>query len=722
MKIKTLIIFLVIVSRLGAQDIVRLSLKCTSIPNQQPYPNLYIQIDSQQVQSNSNGFLNVFIKSGIHFLYISENKNFESYLLKEELIITKDTFIELNIPKIEDFTSVKIKANNPIFNEKSDRITISNATIQTLSLPLSTNDPIHLLKLLPGISTSQEMNNNLNIRGASAYNTIFYMDNLPVPNLTHSFGLFSFFDLNTIRLIDYMNKNISSEYGSRGSGFIKFYLKDPLLNKNTSELNINPFFISGNLNLKLIEDKLGVFVNYRKSILSNSYNIVLPLFSDFSDLLVKLKYKVNAQSDLKVIFMQSDDKSNNNIESGLSIPDSFSWNFKVASIEYTHISKKGFHNNLSVFYKSQYNSGENNSQNLGRFTDNFNEYNAKYFFTKKISKKYFLKNGFEYQNHEHTYKNDSIISERKAINIASLFSDNSFDYKNLKFFGNFRLSSFMELKKVYLEKRVGIEYYFKRLSIYAELNDFVNNINAVSNNIFPIPSDYRFLPNKEFLPLRTQEKLIGVRGNTRKISFQTNLYYRNFINSLDYVKLYSENQNNNSNIAKTKHYSYGLEGILTAQFSKNYNCNISYTYSKSILQSYLINNGKSYVSNYDRPHIVNILNSFKYRRLNITATFALQSGRPASVPLYFAFGNRLIYSDRNEYRLKTFHKLDIGMQYSFKNKGAVKQFINFNIYNIYNRKNVYAVVYASSDFFSKIELKYLTAFPILPSFSYSIKF
>ena len=66
--------------------------------------------------------------------------------------------------------------------------------------------------------------------------------------------------------------------------------------------------------------------------------------------------------------------------------------------------------------------------------------------------------------------------------------------------------------------------------------------------------------------------------------------------------------------------------------------------------------------------------------------------------------------------------MDIGFQYSFRNKGKIKQFLNVNLYNVYFRQNTYAVVWESNNNTRSAELKYLTAFPFLPSFSYSIKF
>jgi outer membrane receptor for ferrienterochelin and colicin len=171
------------------------------------------------------------------------------------------------------------------------------------------------------------------------------------------------------------------------------------------------------------------------------------------------------------------------------------------------------------------------------------------------------------------------------------------------------------------------------------------------------------------------------------------------------------------------HVSYGVEALSNININEKHSFVLSYTLSKSTMQNDSVNLGLLYPTSYDRPHNFNLLYSFKYKRFTFTSTFTWQSGRVATVPLFVAYANATpIYSLRNEYRLKPFHKMDIGFQYSFRNKGKVKQFLNVNLYNVYSRKNTYAVIWGDINNTRIPEFKYLTAFPILPSFSYSIKF
>ena len=120
---------------------------------------------------------------------------------------------------------------------------------------------------------------------------------------------------------------------------------------------------------------------------------------------------------------------------------------------------------------------------------------------------------------------------------------------------------------------------------------------------------------------------------------------------------------------------------------------------------------------------MNVLYQFKFKKLQLTSQFTLQSGRALTVPIFVGYSNTPFYSLRNEYRLPLFHKLDIGFQYNIMDKPKFKQILQFHLYNVYARKNIYAVIYDKPPTaFSTYEFHYFSLFPFLPSFSYQIKF
>jgi hypothetical protein len=89
----------------------------------------------------------------------------------------------------------------------------------------------------------------------------------------------------------------------------------------------------------------------------------------------------------------------------------------------------------------------------------------------------------------------------------------------------------------------------------------------------------------------------------------------------------------------------------------------------------------------------------------------------------------VLYSDRNEYKLPDYHKLDFSVRYSTDMFNVPIEFY-VNLYNVYNRKNAFAQ-YVAYDFDkanntfnyeSTPKLQQITLMPFIPTFGFSVKF
>lgn len=84
-------------------------------------------------------------------------------------------------------------------------------------------------------------------------------------------------------------------------------------------------------------------------------------------------------------------------------------------------------------------------------------------------------------------------------------------------------------------------------------------------------------------------------------------------------------------------------------------------------------------------------------------------------------GNMMIYEAPNNISLPAYHRLDLGINFRKITKRGFERIWNISIYNAYCRKNpLYATVEQKPDgtFIGKGH----GIFPIIPSFSYTIKF
>jgi len=156
---------------------------------------------------------------------------------------------------------------------------------------------------------------------------------------------------------------------------------------------------------------------------------------------------------------------------------------------------------------------------------------------------------------------------------------------------------------------------------------------------------------------------------------------------------------------------------------------ISYTYSRSFRVIPDINGGRVYNSPYDRPNSLNIVTSFDIlKRLTASMTWIYSTGLPVTFPTGKAIvGNAIIpiYSDRNDYRMPDYHRLDLSVTFKGKEKPGKRWYseLNLSVYNVYNRHNAWSINFVQDQQDPNItyaEKTYL--FSVIPALTYNIRF
>lgn len=137
-----------------------------------------------------------------------------------------------------------------------------------------------------------------------------------------------------------------------------------------------------------------------------------------------------------------------------------------------------------------------------------------------------------------------------------------------------------------------------------------------------------------------------------------------------------------------------------------------------------LNGGEEFPYKYDRLLDVGCLFQQQLTsRFIVSATWVFGTGLPYNIPrsqfVDLEGNNVLLYGKMNEFRQKTYHRLDIGVSYKTK-KLKYESVWDFSIINLYNRRNPY--MYRVSSSMHGVKLYEFSLFPFLPSLSYSIRF
>ncbi|MDH5400826.1 MAG: TonB-dependent receptor, partial [Cyclobacteriaceae bacterium] len=229
---------------------------------------------------------------------------------------------------------------------------------------------------------------------------------------------------------------------------------------------------------------------------------------------------------------------------------------------------------------------------------------------------------------------------------------------------------------------------------YARAHQYINQISNVTT---PSPTDVWKLSSDLIKPTSTHNYSLGLFKNIKenKYEFSGEVYYR-YIDQLyglrDFAVI-SMNDHLETELLDGIGRTYGLE-LSIKKKSGDVEGWISYTLSRSERKIEEINLGDWHLSDFDKPHDLSVVAKFNITNRKVfSLNFNYGVGRPATVPVgsyrIDQYLNVPIYSSRNQFRLPSYHRLDISylVKKGYNKNKKVKKSWVFSVYNVYGRKN-----------------------------------
>jgi hypothetical protein len=249
-------------------------------------------------------------------------------------------------------------------------------------------------------------------------------------------------------------------------------------------------------------------------------------------------------------------------------------------------------------------------------------------------------------------------------------------------------------------------------SIKLSYNTLRQYIHMLSNTTAISPTDIWKLSDTYIKPQLGDQLSLGYYKNLKSNTIETSVevYYKRLTNYLDYKSgaQLVLNPHIETDVLNSKGYAYGAEFLIKKTAGK-LNGWLSYTYSRTMLKTddplavQPVNGGKYYPSDFDKPHSFNFIGNYRFsHRFSISLNVVYSTGRPITLPVaeyYYAGSYRVIYSDRNQYRIPDYFRSDFSMNIEGNHK--VKQRIHgswtLGVYNLTARQNPYSVYFTSEN-------------------------
>ncbi|MDO6813390.1 TonB-dependent receptor [Tenacibaculum soleae] len=703
----------------------------------------------------------------------------------KDLIIYNNGVLNLSISEnSEHLDEVIIDGNlNKNIKQTISGITqIKAQNIKKIPLVLGERDLLKVAATLPGIKSSGEGSEGVNVRGGKVDQNLFLLDNATIYNPTHFLGLFSAINPFTTHSLKIYKGNTPTEYGGRLSSVFDITTKDPNTKKFKGEASIGP--VTGNLNIDLpiFKNKSGLILGARSTysdwILNTVDNDKLNNSNvSFFDLIAKYKHKINSNNNIKLTGYYSKDKYQ------ISSDTINKYNNSSISFNWFHLFNDKNKGNL-ILSNSTYSfdiNYENDETTKGydlnyRINETGLKLKLKYIHSKKHSfdygletKLYNISPGTIVPNNNKSTITSLSIPNEKAIENGLFLSDEITLNKKLTINLGLRFSQYLALgsskQRIYKEstpknpsnlieikeynkneifkKYQGLSYRLSGrysltndLSLKASFNKSFQYIHRLNNNTSASPMDTWRLSDTNIKPQEGIQTTFGIfkniNGNNYEVSIEG--YYKKYKNLLDY-KIGANlllNETVETEVLQGAGKSYGAEFLIKKNKGK-LNGWLGYSYSKSLIQlksdfsEETVNGGKFFPTNYDKPHDFNIVLNYKLtERYSFSSNFTYQTGRPITYPTgkYVHQGIELLtYSNRNQFRIPDYYRLDIGfnIEGNHKIKKLGHSFWNISVYNVLGRNNPYSIYFETKN--GKVNGYKSSIFSTpIPTITYNFKF
>ncbi|MDB4173583.1 TonB-dependent receptor [Bacteroidia bacterium] len=452
----------------------------------------------------------------------------------------------------------------------------------------------------------------------------------------------------------------------------------------------------------------------------------------------------------------------------------FGWGNATGTARWNHLFGPKLFSNTSLIY-SFYELGissEEQSSNSSNFTlgygSGITDYTLKQDFDWYANNDHKVKFGL--QATHHTFTPDALVVKDPdfGLNIdrkteytsveTGLYVEDEWKISNrLKSLYGLRLSTFTTNNTTYInpEPRISLAYNVKSdLAVkasYATMNQYVH---LLSTSGVGLPTDL-WVPATDLVkPQNSQQVAAGIAKdfNKQNLSLTVEGYYKTMNNIIGYKEGASflaiqesdeglESISWEDNVTSGTGISYGAEVLLQRKQGKLTGW-AGYTLSWTTQQFDELNNGEKFFARYDRRHDISLVGIYEFSdNITLSATWVYGTGNAITLPIStyqisemssvnspgrnnFYWANGTEYTARNDFRMRAYHRADIGVQVTKEKKKGIRTW-EFSAYNFYNRRNPFYYFIGLEDQFepdSKQVLKQISLFPVLPSVSWNFKF
>ncbi|WP_089333266.1 TonB-dependent receptor [Hymenobacter mucosus] len=628
-------------------------------------------------------------------------------------------------------------------------------TMRQVPTAFGETDVLRVVLTLPGVKSVGEGNTGLNVRGGATDQNLILFNDATVYNPSHLFGFFSAFNPDVIKSVELYKSAIPAKYGGRLSSVLDIATRDGNKKKFSGSGGVGPLTSRLTLEGPIVKDKTSFIVGGRTSY-SDWILHLLPNESfkqssaSFYDVSAHISHEINEKNALYLTAYLSTDKFQ------LASDTAYRYRNQNASLKWRHTFSNKLYGVLTGAMSTyEYNiTSKRDVSTASRLTYDIKQYNVQADFSYVLNTKhnidfggssvlYHVSPGGLAPSGTESLITQDVLPREQGVESALYVSDRIDVSPRLSVSLGLRYSLYTALgpREVYnyvpgLTKTLntitdtvsygsgkalatyhGPEYRLSarysltdNSSVKASYNRTRQYIHMLSNTTAMSPTDIWKLSDSNVRPQVGDQYSVGYYHNFRAntIEFSVETYYKSTRDFVDYKggATLILNRHIETDIVNAVGKAYGVE-VMLRKLTGKINGWASYTYSRSLVQvnqgttSDMINGGRYYPSNFDKPHDFTLIGNYRFsRRISASLNYTYSTGRPITLPLakyYVGSATRVYYSERNAYRVPDYYRADLALNLegNHKVKKLAHSSWTFGVYNLTGRKNPYSVYFKS---------------------------
>lgn len=734
--------------------------------------NVIDPIKKTGTATDNNGYFSLVMTGGSDTLLIT----YVGYARESvSLRSGKDTILNVYLQPGEDIEEVEVVAFKRIqFNESS----FSSEELKHIPSIGSEPDVLKTLQLLPGIQTTNEGSSNLAIRGGGPGQNLFLIDNVPLYYVNHLGGFVSVFNPDMINNVRVLKGGFPAKYGGKLSSVIDISMREGNPNKLRGTAGIGVMGANGTIEGPLNENT-SFLISARKTFTELLLGTVSAIADDnyivtygFYDLNGKITWRPDSKNSVQLALYVGDDQLIFRVlDRDQKMRYKNKWGNVLLSTAWKRVlSPKAYMNH--TLSTTRYRVKDLRAYHLpgtskGDYTFRSNYLSSVLDVTLKSDLRYRLLRGWSLDmglQISYLSFNPNKYWETAERNIPDVPAIHALE-SGLYLENHISLGKHIDLNLglrgvQYLAENI-VEYSLEpRLDLsISVLESQVLNASYMKGSQFAhmVFSSGSFFNNEVWVPTEdgmnpaeVVQYTLGWKGEfaSGMISVEADVYRKKMSNLVAYKEGFANLRGDANWKSKLETGGTGKSEGFELFLRKNrglWTGFTSYAYSQTTRQFDNINQGREYVFDYDRPHCFSLdINRKINEQWNVNAVWVYQTGLPytPAIARYYipnTEGDRveydyeaLVYGERNSERMRSYHRLDVGVNYVTETKRGRKATWTFSVYNLYSRRNPYFYYYNTEPWeqfllpedgsYHALKLYQFSTFPMIPSVSFKMDF